>query len=378
MRALLPLLLIGACDGGPEGVVGTTAASELARPSRGHPTNAQPASPPRPPSQRSVPGNGVLGDDAPLSAAPPERAQASTWRSGARAHPYAPASATPGAAKALIVAASAGWENYRHQADALARYQRLKASGLRDADIVMIGADDIAEDPANPAPGVVRNTPGGPNLYQDVLYDYGLEVGPAQLDQILLGQPSADTPEVLELDSGTNLYVYVVGHGGLFGVGMGAEGPDEGVSATAPLEFWEPQMLVETLCTLRAAGGVRRIFLEVETCHGGVYGAPDFWGLEYGCDGGATPLTGALALTAASTLENSIGAGWDPELQQWVGDEFSRAMLDGIDLGSSTWADLYREVTLTVSGSHVSLYNAAWFGELSESGPEEFLRAPAP
>lgn len=39
---------------------------------------------------------------------------------------------------ALLVAASTGWNNYRHQADIFAIYQRLKLSGYDDDHIVLI------------------------------------------------------------------------------------------------------------------------------------------------------------------------------------------------------------------------------------------------
>lgn len=45
---------------------------------------------------------------------------------------------------ALIVAASSGWENYRHQAGAYLMYQMLKSNGLDDDHILLVSEDDIA------------------------------------------------------------------------------------------------------------------------------------------------------------------------------------------------------------------------------------------
>lgn len=54
---------------------------------------------------------------------------------------------------ALIVAASSGWENYRHQAGAYLMYQMLKSNGLDDDHILLVSEDDIARHSINPTPG---------------------------------------------------------------------------------------------------------------------------------------------------------------------------------------------------------------------------------
>jgi glycosylphosphatidylinositol transamidase (GPIT) subunit GPI8 len=61
-------------------------------------------------------------------------------------------------------ATSTGWNNYRHQADALAQYQMLKGFGFGDDRIILILEDDIAGNPSNPYPGVVHVTADGENL----------------------------------------------------------------------------------------------------------------------------------------------------------------------------------------------------------------------
>ncbi len=288
---------------------------------------------------------------------------------------FEPAEPLPRATKALIVTASAGWDNYRHQADALARYQLLKARGLTDDDIIMIGADDIADHPDNALPGQVRNVPGGPDVYAGVVYDYGIEVTPRQLADIIAGRVTDAAPTVLELDARTNLYVYLAGHGGLIGVVFGAENVEQGLTGSG-LSIYEPAMLRDSLCALRAADGVRRVLVEVESCHAGVFGDAGFFGIESGC--GAEPLSGVAMLTAASTRENSLGHGYDYDLAQWVGDEFSRRVLDRIERGDDpTLLDLYRDTYLQTAGSHAQLYNAAVFGDIGAIRPvSAFLSAP--
>lgn len=63
---------------------------------------------------------------------------------------------------ALLVAGSSGWYNYRHQADVFHAYQVLLAGGYRKDHIVVMAADDIAQDSENPMPGKVFNMPGKP------------------------------------------------------------------------------------------------------------------------------------------------------------------------------------------------------------------------
>lgn len=298
---------------------------------------------------------------------------------GPAADAFVPLTPAPTRAKALLVVTSSGFENYRHQADALARYQRLKAAGLTDDDIILVAADDIASHPDNALPGVVRNVPGGPDVYAGAIHDYDLSIGAAGIVSILSGAIGPDTPTVLELDAGTNLYVYFAGHGGITGMAMGAQTLEDGLTGGG-LEILTPEAVRDALCALRASGQARRIFVEIESCYAGVFGDADFFGVESGCPDG--PLTGVTTMTAAGTRENSLGTGYDLELRSWVGNEFSRKMLARIDQGDDpTVLDLYRDVYLNVSGSHAQLYNSRYLGDIETIRISEFLSsatAPPP
>ncbi|MDY2778472.1 MAG: C13 family peptidase [Alloprevotella sp.] len=68
--------------------------------------------------------------------------------------------------KALLVAASSGWENYRHQADVYNMYRILRSEGYAAEDIIVVAEDDIARNDRNPEPGVVRVETDGPNVYE--------------------------------------------------------------------------------------------------------------------------------------------------------------------------------------------------------------------
>lgn len=65
---------------------------------------------------------------------------------------------------AVLVAGSATWSNYRHQADVCHAYQVLKEHGFNEEKIIVMMMDDIAQNQLNPTPGVIINQPGGKNV----------------------------------------------------------------------------------------------------------------------------------------------------------------------------------------------------------------------
>ena len=68
---------------------------------------------------------------------------------------------------AVIVAGSAGYGNYRHQADACHAYQVVTAGGIKPENVILLAVDDIANYRTNPFPGQVFNKPtdaGTPTL----------------------------------------------------------------------------------------------------------------------------------------------------------------------------------------------------------------------
>ena len=275
----------------------------------------------------------------------------------------------PQRVSALIVAASSGWENFRHQADALGIYQRLRAGGLSDDDILMVGADDLASAAQNPIPGEVRNAVDGPDVRDGAIYDYGLELDADGLMGLL---PADSATRAMRLDARTNLLIYLVGHGGQAGLVIGANTAAGGANAHG--DVLTPTLLRENLCALRAADDARRIFVVIEACFAGVFGDAAYDGIEAGCDG--EPLEGVLLIAAANTSESSYGRGYDTDLEAWISDEFSAALTAEL-VAPNSLSDLHRAVYLAVSGSHVSLYNAVEFGgSLDRVSTGEFFVSP--
>jgi ABC-type branched-subunit amino acid transport system substrate-binding protein len=284
--------------------------------------------------------------DVDLSAWTPKVAKTDTW--------------------AVIAALSSSWSNYRHQADALQQYRMLRANGVTDDHIVLILADDIASAAANALPGVVRNEPGGDDLYEEPRIDYNLSLTSEDLANILTGTVTEATPTVIEPTASSNVYLYLVGHGGTEGIPLGAQSTGEGLSGGSAT--FSPTALREALCSLSAQQRFRRVLAVIESCYSGAFGAAAYDGLERGCAGasGDVPLEGVVLLTAANSREVSFAGGRDDEVPAWVNDSFSRHFVENA-LGSPaiSLADLYTDTYRATAGSHPSVFNADHAGRLT-------------
>lgn len=69
---------------------------------------------------------------------------------------------------ALLIAGSAGWGNYRHQADVCHAVQVLRRGGIPEERMVVMMFDDIAHNPENPRQGEIINHPKGSDVYKGV------------------------------------------------------------------------------------------------------------------------------------------------------------------------------------------------------------------
>ena len=270
---------------------------------------------------------------------------------------------------AIIASFSSSWGNYRHQADALRQYQLLRASGVPDDHIIFIAEDDIATNASNGIPGDVYNESGGENLYYDVAIDYDTTISADDFIAILSGEASADLPEVLGLTEGSNLYVYLAGHGGTSGMPVGAETVAEGLEGENTLS---PAMLTEALCALTEESRLRQALMIIESCYSGAFGSVTYGGIETGCETG--PLEGVALITAANTSETSLAADYFSDVGAWVADDMSQALIGTLeDDPNQSIFDLYQTGYYSVSGSHVSLYNSGNFGSVTTTSVREFI-----
>ena len=252
---------------------------------------------------------------------------------------------------AMIVAASSGWENYRHQADALAMYQLLKQQGYDDDHILLIMEDDIAQNRYNSAPGVVRVTPDGENLYHDVRIDYKMsDLTPADLQAILTGEPTAHTPQVLPTGAGDNLFLFWSGHGDYGSLHYGKE-------------YVTTSALREILTRMAEKRNYRKLFFAIEACYAG--------SVVESCEG----LEGMLFLTAANNAETSKADMKDEQLHVYLSNGFTRAFQTKLtEQPDVSLRDLFYFVATQTVGSHASLYNQSHYGNVFTERMGEYMR----
>lgn len=252
---------------------------------------------------------------------------------------------------AVVVAASSGWSNYRHQADALAMYRLLKQQGYDDDHILLIMEDDIAYHDYNSYPGVIKVTPDGNNLYgDDVKVDYKMsDLSAYDLKNILSGTSTSHTPKVLPTTAGDNVLLFWSGHGdyGLLNYGN--------YNVTA-------QQLLETIHEMKANQKFRKLFCVIEACYSGSVASY--------CEG----TDGVLFMTAANGAETSKADMKDPQLNVYLSNGFTRAFQSKITENPSvTLHDLFYHVATQTVGSHACIYNQTHYGNLFTERMDEYM-----
>lgn len=254
--------------------------------------------------------------------------------------------------KALLIATSTGWENYRHQADVLSMYNTLKANGYTDDDIILVMEDDIAFNPANPSPGEIKITPAGENIYGDVKIDYKLsQLTSDDFAAIIQGHPSPELPEVMRCDDGDNIFIFWSGHGE-----PGAMVWDE------EKEGMTGDKLHEALSGMKS---YRRLVMFVESCFAGSVFENRDWP------------RGMLFVTAANAHETSKADVFNSTTNIWMSNRFTSTLLEQIaDDPGIMFRNLYYRLFINTVGSHVTVYNAPSFGNLYTTSMAEFIKAP--
>ncbi|PKL57568.1 MAG: hypothetical protein CVV34_06825, partial [Methanomicrobiales archaeon HGW-Methanomicrobiales-5] len=238
--------------------------------------------------------------------------------------------------RAVIVGPSRGWSNYRHQADALTMYTMLRENGVPDDHIILMVYDDIPTLPENPVTGDIHHQPKGKNLRNGAMVDYeGREVTSATLKNVLTGNKTDTSPVVLESTGATNVLVYIVSHGN--------QGEILFSGNNAPFTSAD---FVEVTDSMNCNGKYRQMVFMVDTCFG-----------ESIAVNATAP--GVLFFTGASRSEPSLGAVYDPDIQQWLSDEFTTTVVDLIVAEPDiSLRKLYIRSYERVTGSHVRMLNA--------------------
>ncbi|KAI4134346.1 MAG: hypothetical protein LQ341_006037 [Variospora aurantia] len=120
---------------------------------------------------------------------------------------------------AVLVSTSRFWFNYRHLANVLSLYRTVKRLGIPDSQIILMLPDDMACNPRNAFPGTVyNNADRALDLYGDnIEVDYrGYEVTVESFMRLLTDRlpPEVPASKRLGTDAGSNVLVYMTGHGG--------------------------------------------------------------------------------------------------------------------------------------------------------------------
>ena len=252
-----------------------------------------------------------------------------------------------GARWALLVAGSSGWANYRFQADVFAAYSLLRQSGYDDEHIVMVVADDIADNPKNPFPGVVRVSDDGDNLYVPSAIDYRLDsLTPEDIGEILQGRASDRLPHVIEATASDNILIFWSGHG-----------------SPGSLDFGGNRQLTHRMMREILSGTPhRKILFAVEACFSG--------GLGERCSG----LPGILFITAALPYETSHADVWSEATGVYLSNGFTRGFMKSVTGNKSvSLRDLYYDLAETTAGSHVKIYNTAAYGSVYDNTMADYL-----
>ncbi|HEY3284838.1 MAG TPA: C13 family peptidase [Armatimonadota bacterium] len=252
---------------------------------------------------------------------------------------------------ALICATSSGWENYRHQADALAFYDLLRNNGVRDDRIILMIYDDLPGSASNKRAGAVIHEPGGPDLRASAEVDYtGNQVSLANFRSALLGDKASTPGPVLESDATTDVLLYLVDHGGRNG-----SVPFVGGGTLKPAD------LGAIISEMSAKKRYRQMLVAVEVCFSEMMAS-------------AMSSPGVLFIGGAAKTEPSFAASYDGGLGVWLSDEFTNTLLT---VAEEDWnqsiSDFYANVYSRVTGSHVRLLNAANFGDVTLTPIGQFL-----
>uniref|UniRef100_A0A0D6QUT4 Legumain prodomain domain-containing protein n=1 Tax=Araucaria cunninghamii TaxID=56994 RepID=A0A0D6QUT4_ARACU len=254
---------------------------------------------------------------------------------------------------AVLIAGSAGYSNYRHQADVCHAYQILKKGGLKDENIVVFMYDDIANNPANPHQGIIINNPEGADVYAGVPKDYtGSAVSTDNFFAVILGDKGAvkgGSGKVVDSGPNDHIFIYYTDHGGPGVLGM-PMGP-----------FLYADDFIDVLKKKYAAGTYNEMVIYVEACESGSI----FEGL--------LPEGMNIYVTTASNAEESSWGTYCPgmnpsppaEYDTCLGDLYSIAWMEDSEV-HNTMKETLKQQYLTVKertsnqgsymGSHVMQY----------------------
>jgi len=243
---------------------------------------------------------------------------------------------------AVIAAGSAGFFNYRHQADACHAYHLMLKSGVPADNIILMMQDDVANSSENPFPGQLFNKPGddSPDVYKGCKVDYSGDIVTGQLFMdVLTGNTQGAKGKVLKSGASDTVFVNFVDHGG------------PGIIAFPNGPVLTVKELSKTLKTMQSKHMFKEMVFYMEACESGSM-FPD---LEKDSK--------ILAVTASNADESSWGTYCGDaamvkgkNVGSCLGDLFSVNWMQDDDLGkfsSETFRSQIAKVTKLTNKSHV-------------------------
>ncbi|GFO03116.1 legumain [Plakobranchus ocellatus] len=257
---------------------------------------------------------------------------------------------------ALLIAGSAGYGNYRHQADVCHAYQILHKNGIPDEQIVVMMYDDIANNAENPYPGNIINKPGGPNVYPGVPKDYTKDEVNAETFLAVLKGDKEKVKNLIGregkvIDSGPDDYVFVnfADHGGVGILGMPSP------------PYLKAKDLNDTLKEMYDQKKFAKLVFYLEACESGSM----FNTLPKNIN--------IYTTTAASPDESSYGCYCENDRNTCLGDLYSVNWMensDSADLHTETLEKQFEIVKQETNLSHVQQYGDLTYTSLPV---EQFL-----
>uniref|UniRef100_A0A0A9W8J2 Legumain n=1 Tax=Lygus hesperus TaxID=30085 RepID=A0A0A9W8J2_LYGHE len=238
------------------------------------------------------------------------------------------------------------------KADVAHGYHTMLNLGVRPDRIITMMFDDVALSKENPRPGVLINSPNGPDVYKGVIVDYkGWDVTPENFLKVLSGNKTAmkgiGSGRVIESDSNSTVFVYFVDHGGpgvLFFPDYVPLGADD---------------LHNTLANMYRKKQYKNMILFIEAC---------FVGSLF--EEIIEEHTNILVFSATARDEGSWPWYCDGvNVTSCKGDEFSIKLweyMDSVNPGEyKTLNEMYQRVRTGISHSHLNLYGDLSLGAFS-------------
>jgi glycosylphosphatidylinositol transamidase (GPIT) subunit GPI8 len=162
----------------------------------------------------------------------------------------------------------------------------------------------------------------------------------------MTGQKSEKYPEVITPDKHDNVVVFWCGHGSKNRLAWGS---DEVVHG------YQIADLIQSMT-------YRKMLWSMDACYSGTIGEA--------CIG----IPGLLVITSANAYEPSKADMKDPEMGIWLSNGFTREFQETVDAKPDIiLRDLYYELARSTVGSHATVYNVEYYGNMYKESMNEYF-----